>query len=136
MEGWGKCPWYAFSLGGKCPTSFLFWVTNGKCASLPIIWEADVLSCHFSWDGKCPGAFIRTPPKLVGRECNLNFHRFSKMHFYSFFFLGSGSVPEFFHTMRRQFTEDEWRSIRHSGDETEQLKTFYRLWVCGKYESD
>ena len=42
-------------------------------------------------------------------------------------------MPEFFHTMRRQFTEDEWRSIRQSGSETEQLKSFYRLWVGQKY---
>ena len=40
----GKC---------KCPTSFLFW--GGKCPPLPIIWGANVLLCHFSWEGKCLG---------------------------------------------------------------------------------
>lgn len=40
----------------------------------------------------------------------------------------SSSIPEFFHTMRRQFTEDEWRSIKSSNVEKEQLKVFYRLW--------
>lgn len=38
------------------------------------------------------------------------------------------SVPKFFHTMRRQFTEPEWSQIRKSTEESEQLKTFYRLW--------
>ncbi|XP_061184564.1 L-aminoadipate-semialdehyde dehydrogenase-phosphopantetheinyl transferase-like [Saccostrea echinata] len=38
------------------------------------------------------------------------------------------SVPQFFHTMRRQFTESEWSQIQKSTEEREQLKTFYRLW--------
>lgn len=38
------------------------------------------------------------------------------------------TVPEFFHTMRRQFTVDEWQTIRAQGPEKNQLRTFYRLW--------
>ncbi|XP_048774505.2 L-aminoadipate-semialdehyde dehydrogenase-phosphopantetheinyl transferase-like [Ostrea edulis] len=38
------------------------------------------------------------------------------------------SVPNFFHTMRRQFTESEWTQIRKPTQECEQLKIFYRLW--------
>lgn len=38
------------------------------------------------------------------------------------------SVPNFFHTMRRQFTDSEWIQISKSAEESEQLKTFYRLW--------
>ena len=43
--------------------------------------------------------------------------------------LGSQSTSSFFHTMRRQFTGDEWRYIRGDADETTQLSRFYRLWV-------
>lgn len=30
--------------------------------------------------------------------------------------------------MRRQFTEHEWRQILYKQEESEQLKTFFRLW--------
>jgi hypothetical protein len=48
---------------------------------------------------------------------------------YFFFVFEGTSVPNFFHTMRRQFTESEWTQIRKPTQEWEQLKVFYRLWV-------
>eukprot|EP00058_Branchiostoma_floridae_P026098 XP_002611588.1 hypothetical protein BRAFLDRAFT_63764 [Branchiostoma floridae] len=39
-----------------------------------------------------------------------------------------GDVPEFFRTMRRQFTEHEWSTIKTPSSEWEQLKLFYRHW--------
>lgn len=41
---------------------------------------------------------------------------------------GAKTVNDFFHTMRRQFTEDEWKCIRSGSTEKDQLGTFYRLW--------
>eukprot|EP00731_Ephydatia_muelleri_P010915 Em0005g1501a len=38
------------------------------------------------------------------------------------------SAPEFFHTMRRQFTEGEWHAIRAPCTEEGQLAQFYRHW--------
>lgn len=43
--------------------------------------------------------------------------------------LGSGSVPEFFRIMSRQFTAHEWSAIHSAGSEEQQLATFYRHWV-------
>ncbi|KAL3879993.1 hypothetical protein ACJMK2_032265 [Sinanodonta woodiana] len=40
----------------------------------------------------------------------------------------STPVPDFLHTMRRQFTFEEMNFIKSSGQETHQLRTFYRLW--------
>lgn len=54
-------------------------------------------------------------------------HSFVLNHCYLNF--AETSVPNFFHTMRRQFTDSEWIQIRISAEESEQLKTFYRLWV-------
>ncbi|GAB6032150.1 hypothetical protein CHUAL_010803 [Chamberlinius hualienensis] len=42
---------------------------------------------------------------------------------------GGKSVPEFFRTMDRQFTEDEWKRISAGVDDTEKLANFYRNWV-------
>uniref|UniRef100_A0A3B3RGQ9 holo-[acyl-carrier-protein] synthase n=1 Tax=Paramormyrops kingsleyae TaxID=1676925 RepID=A0A3B3RGQ9_9TELE len=42
---------------------------------------------------------------------------------------GSGSVPHFFHIMRRQFTDHEWAVIQGAGSEWTQLDMFYRHWV-------
>ena len=39
------------------------------------------------------------------------------------------SVADFFHTLKRQFTDQEWRTIRNKHTEMEQLKMFYRFWV-------
>ncbi|XP_078682625.1 L-aminoadipate-semialdehyde dehydrogenase-phosphopantetheinyl transferase-like [Branchiostoma floridae x Branchiostoma belcheri] len=39
-----------------------------------------------------------------------------------------GDVPEFFRTMRRQFTDHEWTTIKTPSSEWEQLKLFYRHW--------
>ncbi|XP_067102598.1 L-aminoadipate-semialdehyde dehydrogenase-phosphopantetheinyl transferase isoform X2 [Osmerus mordax] len=41
---------------------------------------------------------------------------------------GSSSIPEFFRIMNRQFTEFEWKTIRGSGPEHQQLAMFYRHW--------
>ncbi|ELU17821.1 hypothetical protein CAPTEDRAFT_153312 [Capitella teleta] len=41
---------------------------------------------------------------------------------------GSKTTEEFFETMNRQFTENEWLSIKESLDEWEQLAAFYRHW--------
>jgi 4'-phosphopantetheinyl transferase len=41
---------------------------------------------------------------------------------------GSQTTGNFFHTMRRQFTEEEWRYIRQDQEEAFQLSRFYRLW--------
>ncbi|KAK3099959.1 hypothetical protein FSP39_012540 [Pinctada imbricata] len=38
------------------------------------------------------------------------------------------STDEFFHTMRRQFTDQEWKTIRSKQLEYDQLKMFYRYW--------
>lgn len=37
-------------------------------------------------------------------------------------------TENFFHLMRRQFTENEWESIRQNCDEEAQLQSFYRHW--------
>lgn len=42
---------------------------------------------------------------------------------------GSGSVPEFFRIMTRQFTAYEWSVIQAAGSEHQQLATFYRHWA-------
>ncbi|XP_053399272.1 L-aminoadipate-semialdehyde dehydrogenase-phosphopantetheinyl transferase-like [Mercenaria mercenaria] len=42
--------------------------------------------------------------------------------------VGAKSISDFFHTMRRQFTEDEWVYIKSGNTEKEQLGSFYRLW--------
>nr|XP_020660842.1 L-aminoadipate-semialdehyde dehydrogenase-phosphopantetheinyl transferase isoform X3 [Pogona vitticeps] len=42
---------------------------------------------------------------------------------------GSGSVPHFFHIMRRQFTEEEWRVITSMNNEWLQLDMFHRHWL-------
>ncbi|XP_077984902.1 L-aminoadipate-semialdehyde dehydrogenase-phosphopantetheinyl transferase-like [Glandiceps talaboti] len=38
------------------------------------------------------------------------------------------NVPEFFHTMRKQFTTLEWKTIKAPSDEWKQLERFYRYW--------
>lgn len=42
---------------------------------------------------------------------------------------GSGSVPDFFRIMKRQFTETEWRVIKSMNNERLQLDMFYRHWA-------
>jgi 4'-phosphopantetheinyl transferase len=42
---------------------------------------------------------------------------------------GRGSIPEFFHIMKRKFTNKEWETIRSFNDEWTQLDMFYRNWV-------
>ncbi|KFO25648.1 L-aminoadipate-semialdehyde dehydrogenase-phosphopantetheinyl transferase [Fukomys damarensis] len=44
-------------------------------------------------------------------------------------FPGRGSIPEFFHIMKRKFTNKEWETIRSFKDEWTQLDTFYRNWA-------
>lgn len=41
---------------------------------------------------------------------------------------GGKSIPEFFHTMRRQFTTEEWHHINSFPNESTQLASFYRHW--------
>ena len=38
-------------------------------------------------------------------------------------------MPEFFHTMRRQFTSAEWEFITAPPTDKQQLAMFYRFWV-------
>ncbi|XP_068702814.1 L-aminoadipate-semialdehyde dehydrogenase-phosphopantetheinyl transferase-like isoform X2 [Montipora foliosa] len=40
----------------------------------------------------------------------------------------SSTVPSFFHTMRKQFTADEWQTIKSQGCEWKQLQMFCRHW--------
>ncbi|XP_060602671.1 L-aminoadipate-semialdehyde dehydrogenase-phosphopantetheinyl transferase-like [Ruditapes philippinarum] len=42
--------------------------------------------------------------------------------------VGANSISDFFHTMRRQFTQDEWVYIKSGKTEQDQLGNFYRLW--------
>ncbi|EDV19319.1 uncharacterized protein TRIADDRAFT_33740 [Trichoplax adhaerens] len=42
--------------------------------------------------------------------------------------LGKEDLDQFFYTMRKQFTDYEWRSIRKFFTEEEQLEAFYRHW--------
>lgn len=42
--------------------------------------------------------------------------------------VGAKSVAEFFHTMRRQFTQEEWVYIKSGTTDRNQLGNFYRLW--------
>ncbi|KAH0625155.1 hypothetical protein JD844_033313 [Phrynosoma platyrhinos] len=42
---------------------------------------------------------------------------------------GSGSIPEFFRIMNRQFTEEEWRVITSMNNEWLQLDMFHRHWA-------
>ncbi|KAJ7320139.1 hypothetical protein JRQ81_019650 [Phrynocephalus forsythii] len=42
---------------------------------------------------------------------------------------GSGSIPHFFHIMRRQFTEEEWKVITSMNNEWLQLDMFHRHWA-------
>ncbi|XP_044298217.1 L-aminoadipate-semialdehyde dehydrogenase-phosphopantetheinyl transferase isoform X2 [Varanus komodoensis] len=42
---------------------------------------------------------------------------------------GSGSVPDFFRIMKRQFTEEEWRMILSMNNEWLQLDMFHRHWL-------
>ncbi|KAK2170410.1 hypothetical protein LSH36_3g26066 [Paralvinella palmiformis] len=41
---------------------------------------------------------------------------------------GSRSVDDFFSNMNRQFTQNEWLTIKDPIDEWDQLKQFYRFW--------
>ncbi|XP_064638099.1 L-aminoadipate-semialdehyde dehydrogenase-phosphopantetheinyl transferase-like [Lineus longissimus] len=41
---------------------------------------------------------------------------------------GSKSVADFFHTMRRQFTDDEWEAIKEPMTDSGRLARFYRFW--------
>uniref|UniRef100_A0A8C9PSP5 L-aminoadipate-semialdehyde dehydrogenase-phosphopantetheinyl transferase n=1 Tax=Spermophilus dauricus TaxID=99837 RepID=A0A8C9PSP5_SPEDA len=45
------------------------------------------------------------------------------------FYLSRGSIPEFFHIMKRKFTNKEWETIRSFKDEWTQLDMFYRNWA-------
>ncbi|XP_070554089.1 L-aminoadipate-semialdehyde dehydrogenase-phosphopantetheinyl transferase-like [Ptychodera flava] len=38
------------------------------------------------------------------------------------------NIPDFFLTMRKQFTEHEWRTIKRPSNLWKQLETFYRYW--------
>lgn len=38
-------------------------------------------------------------------------------------------MEEFFDTMKRQFTDQEWDTIQEAPDTWQQLKQFYRYWV-------
>ncbi|ERE84519.1 L-aminoadipate-semialdehyde dehydrogenase-phosphopantetheinyl transferase-like protein [Cricetulus griseus] len=40
-----------------------------------------------------------------------------------------GSIPEFFHIMKRKFTNKEWETIRSFNDEWAQLDMFYHHWA-------
>ncbi|XP_061484677.1 L-aminoadipate-semialdehyde dehydrogenase-phosphopantetheinyl transferase isoform X2 [Rhineura floridana] len=42
---------------------------------------------------------------------------------------GSGSIPDFFRIMKRQFTEEEWRVIMSMNNEWLQLEMFHRHWA-------
>ncbi|XP_054829034.1 L-aminoadipate-semialdehyde dehydrogenase-phosphopantetheinyl transferase isoform X2 [Eublepharis macularius] len=42
---------------------------------------------------------------------------------------GSGSIPDFFRIMKRQFTEEEWRAITSMRNEWLQLEMFHRHWL-------
>ncbi|XP_071290270.1 L-aminoadipate-semialdehyde dehydrogenase-phosphopantetheinyl transferase isoform X3 [Agelaius tricolor] len=42
---------------------------------------------------------------------------------------GSSSIPNFFHIMKRQFTETEWDVIKSMSNEWMQLDMFYRHWA-------
>ncbi|XP_026562699.1 L-aminoadipate-semialdehyde dehydrogenase-phosphopantetheinyl transferase [Pseudonaja textilis] len=42
---------------------------------------------------------------------------------------GSGSIPDFFQLMKRQFTEEEWRVIKSRKNEWLQLDMFHRHWA-------
>ncbi|XP_064297350.1 L-aminoadipate-semialdehyde dehydrogenase-phosphopantetheinyl transferase isoform X3 [Phalacrocorax carbo] len=42
---------------------------------------------------------------------------------------GSSSIPNFFHIMKRQFTETEWGVIKSMGNEWMQLDMFHRHWA-------
>ncbi|XP_059694624.1 L-aminoadipate-semialdehyde dehydrogenase-phosphopantetheinyl transferase isoform X2 [Haemorhous mexicanus] len=42
---------------------------------------------------------------------------------------GSRSIPNFFHIMKRQFTETEWDVIKSMSNEWMQLDMFYRHWA-------
>ncbi|NXL16201.1 ADPPT transferase, partial [Setophaga kirtlandii] len=42
---------------------------------------------------------------------------------------GSNSIPNFFHIMKRQFTETEWDVIKSMSNEWMQLDMFYRHWA-------
>ncbi|XP_071411139.1 L-aminoadipate-semialdehyde dehydrogenase-phosphopantetheinyl transferase isoform X2 [Pithys albifrons albifrons] len=42
---------------------------------------------------------------------------------------GSSSIPNFFHIMKRQFTETEWGVIESMSNEWKQLDMFYRHWA-------
>ncbi|XP_031510739.1 peroxiredoxin-like 2C [Papio anubis] len=44
-------------------------------------------------------------------------------------FPSRGSIPEFFHIMKRKFTNKEWETIRSFKDEWTQLDMFYRNWA-------
>jgi hypothetical protein len=44
--------------------------------------------------------------------------------------LGSSGIGKFFDTMNRQFSEEEWKVIKSPTTDTEQLKLFFRHWVC------
>lgn len=43
-------------------------------------------------------------------------------------YIGGKSVPDFFHTMRRQFTPEEWLDIHSFSEERDRLTSFYRHW--------
>ncbi|NWS45786.1 ADPPT transferase, partial [Probosciger aterrimus] len=42
---------------------------------------------------------------------------------------GSSSIPNFFHIMKRQFTETEWGVIKSMSNEWMQLDMFHRHWA-------
>lgn len=49
------------------------------------------------------------------------------------FSVGAKTVGDFFHTMRRQFTEEEWVYIKSGQTDRDMLGNFYRLWVNCDY---
>ncbi len=43
---------------------------------------------------------------------------------------GIESLQQFFDTMDRQFTDNEWKQIQAPPTDNEKLAMFYRHWVC------
>lgn len=52
-----------------------------------------------------------------------------KFLLYLLYVVGASGVAKFFDTMRKQFSEEEWRIIKSPTEDTEQLKLFFRHWV-------
>lgn len=64
------------------------------------------------------------------RKDSIRSHKGAGYHMLHFYLLGGiGSLQQFFTTMTRQFTSNEWKQIQAPPSNEQKLAMFYRHWV-------